>query len=169
MAIPMYGQNKAGDDIAVYGRGLVSVISHTAGTTDLTAEDSGAIVFVNDADGVVQLPPAEAGLCFKVVFGIDTTAGAKILATSGDCFFGTFNVNSTTKAKCSAQSIDHATAIATVADYDTLDFTHDSQTMGGKAGDYVELICVDSTAWMATGALVTDGNDPDAIAIINAS
>ena len=79
------------------------------------------------------------------------------------------NVNSTTKAKCSAQSIDHATAIATVADYDTLDFTHDSQTLAGKAGDSVELICIDSTAWMVTGALVTDGNDPDAIAIINAS
>ena len=169
MANPLYGQNKHDSDASVFGVGKTNVITSAAGTLDLQADDSGAIVFLNDADGVVQLPAAAAGLQFKVVFGIDTTAGAKILAQSGDCFFGTLNVNSTTKAKCSAQSIDHATAIATVADYDTLDFTHDSQTLAGKAGDSVELICIDSTAWMVTGALVTDGNDPDAIAIINAS
>ena len=77
--------------------------------------------------------------------------------------------NSTTKTKSSAQSIDHATAIGTVASYDTLDFTHDSQTLAGKAGDMIEVYCVDGDAWKVSGALVTDGNDPDSIAIINAS
>ena len=169
MANPMYGQNKFDNDANVFSVGKTNVLTTTAGTFNVNAEDSGAIIFVNDADGVVQLPAAEAGLQFKVVFGIDTTAGAKILAKSGDCFFGTLNVNSTTKAKCSAQSIDYSTATGTVASYDTLDFTHDSQTLAGKAGDFVELIAIDATAWMVSGALVTDGNDPDAIAIINAS
>ena len=105
---------------------------------------------------------------FDFVFFIDTTAGATIVAASGDCFFGTLTVNSATKTKSSAQSIDHATAIGTVTSYDNLDFVHDSQTLGGKAGDSVKLIAVDSTAWMVNGALMSDGNDPDAIAAINA-
>ena len=165
MANPMYGQNKY-DNAADDGKHKVMVVTDD---TTLTAADSGTTVFVNAAAKVITLPAAKAGLNFKVVFGIDTTAGAKISAASGDCFFGTFNVNSTTKAKCSAQSITYATATGTVASYDTLDFTHDSQTLAGKAGDCVEVICIDSIAWMASGALVTDGNDPDAIAIINAS
>ena len=139
----------------------------TAATT-LTAADAGKLIAVNAAAIEVTLPTAEAGLVFDFVFMIDTTAGATIVASSGDCFFGTVTVNSTTKTKSSAQSIDHATAIGTVASYDNLDFVHDSQTLGGKAGDSVRLIAVDDTAWLVNGALVSDGNDPDAIAAINA-
>jgi len=143
---------------------IVTTIDRT-----LTVAESGSTVMVNHAAREITLPPAQAGLNFKIGFYIDTTAGAKVLATAGDCFFGTLIVNSATKTKSSAQSIDHATAIATVANFDTLDFTHDSQTLAGKAGDMIEVYCVDGDAWKVSGALVTDGNDPDAIAIINAS
>jgi len=147
---------------------IENVIVTTVDRT-LTVAESGSTVMVNHAAREITLPAAQAGLNYKIGFYIDTTAGAKVLATAGDCFFGTLNVNSTTKAKCSAQSIDHATAIGTVASYDTLDFTHDSQTLAGKAGDMIEVVAVDGDAWMVSGALATDGNDPDAVAIINAS
>ena len=168
MANPLYGQNKADDklDLLKGGKNL-GVKTLTAATT-LTAADAGKLIAVNAAAIEVTLPTAEAGLVFDFVFMIDTTAGATIVASSGDCFFGTVTVNSTTKTKSSAQSIDHATAIGTVASYDNLDFVHDSQTLGGKAGDSVRLIAVDDTAWLVNGALVSDGNDPDAIAAINA-
>ena len=135
----------------------------------LTVAESGSTVMMNHAAKVITLPAAQAGLNFKIGFYQDTTAGAKIVATAGDCLFGTLIVNSATKTKSSAQSITHATAITTVANFDTLDFTHDSQTLAGKAGDMVEVTCVDGDAWMVSGALMTDGNDPDAIAIINAA
>ena len=168
MANPLYGQNKADDKIDRLKSGKnLGVRTLTAATT-LTSADAGKIILVNAAAIAVTLPTAEAGMVFDFVFMIDTTAGATIVASSGDCFFGTVTVNSTTKTKSSAQSIDHATAIGTVASYDNLDFVHDSQTLGGKAGDSVRLIAVDDTAWMVNGALMTDGNDPDAIAIINA-
>ncbi len=168
MANPLYGQNKADDKIDRLKSGKnLGVRTLTAATT-LTSADAGKIIVVNAAAIAVTLPTAEAGMVFDFVFMIDTTAGATIVASSGDCFFGTVTVNSTTKTKSSAQSIDHATAIGTVASYDNLDFVHDSQTLGGKAGDSVRLIAVDDTAWMVNGALVSDGNDPDAIAAINA-
>ena len=168
MANPLYGQNKADDKIDRLKSGKnLGVRTLTAATT-LTSADAGKIIVVNAAAIAVTLPTAEAGMVFDFVFMIDTTAGATIVASSGDCFFGTVTVNSTTKTKSSAQSIDHATAIGTVASYDNLDFVHDSQTLGGKAGDSVRLVAVDDTAWMVNGALVTDGNDPDSIAAINA-
>jgi hypothetical protein len=168
MANPLYGQNKADDKLDLLQNGKCLGVKTLTAATTLTAEDAGKLIAVNAAAIEVTLPTAEAGMVFDFVFMIDTTAGATIVASSGDCFFGTVTVNSTTKTKSSAQSIDHATAIGTVASYDNLDFVHDSQTLGGKAGDSVRLIAVDSTAWMVNGALVTDGNDPDAIAAINA-
>ena len=42
----------------------------------LTAAQSGATVFVNAAAKVITLPAAKAGLTFKVILGVDTTAGA---------------------------------------------------------------------------------------------
>ncbi len=167
MANPIYGQNKLDDKLDLLSNGKKDVITLTAATT-LSASDAGKLICVNAAAIAVTLPSAEAGMEFDFVFFIDTTAGATIVASSGDCFFGTLTVNSATKTKSSAQSIDHATAIGTVASYDNLDFVHDSQTLGGKAGDSVKCIAVDSTAWMVNGALMTDGNDPDAIAAINA-
>ena len=167
MANPIYGQNKLDDKLDLLSNGKKDVITLTAATT-LSASDAGKLICVNAAAIAVTLPSAEAGMEFDFVFFIDTTAGATIVASSGDCFFGTLTVNSATKTKSSAQSIDHATAIGTVTSYDNLDFVHDSQTLGGKAGDSVKCIAVDSTAWMVNGALMTDGNDPDAIAAINA-
>ena len=167
MANPIYGQNKLDDKLDLLSNGKKDVITLTAATT-LSASDAGKLICVNAAAIAVTLPSAEAGMEFDFVFFIDTTAGATIVASSGDCFFGTVTVNSLTKTKSSAQSIDHATAIATVTSYDNLDFVNDSQTLGGQAGDSVRLIAVDDTAWMVNAALVTAGNDPDAIAVINA-
>ena len=165
MANPLYGQNKA--DNAIDNSKHEVLFIHDSKT--LTAAQSGATVVVNAAAKAVTLPAAEAGLRYKDVFAVDTTDGAKINAASGDCFFGTLIVNSATKTKSSAQSISYATATGTVASYDVLDFIHDSQTLAGKAGDMVEVIAVDDKAWLVSGALMTDGNDPDAVAIINAS
>jgi hypothetical protein len=169
MANPLYGQNKADTDVSVFGRGKMNVLTSTAGTLDLSADDSGAVIFLNDADGIVQLPAAEAGLQFKVIIGIDATAGCAILAASGDCFFGQIKVLSTTDDKTEVQDIDYATATGTVASYDTLDFTSNSATLAGTSGDVVELLCVDGTAWCVNATLVTVHAEPASTAIINAS
>ena len=169
MANPLYGQNKADDrlDLLKSGKNL-GVKTLTAATT-LTADDAGKLICVNAAAIAVTLPTAVAGAVFDFVFFIDTTAGATIVASSGDCFIGTVKVSSTTADQGAVQqSVPHATAIASVGDYDNLDFVHDSNTLGGKAGDSVRLIAVDSTAWMVDANLVTDGANPGTIAAINA-
>ena len=167
MANPMYGQNKADNDVDIYGRGKVQVITHSAGTTALSADQSGAIVFVNDADGAIVLPAAEAGLTFKILVGIDST-GVKISAASGDCFFGQIHAISTTDNKCATQDIDYATAVGTVANYDVLDTDQDGTTLGGSSGNVIELTAIDGTAWLVETVLSVVGN-PSSLAVINAS
>ena len=84
MANPMYGQNKA--DSAIQDGKTHAIV--TSDDRTLTAAETGAVVLVNAAAISITLPAAKAGLNFKIVLGIETTAGADLLAASGDCFFG---------------------------------------------------------------------------------
>jgi hypothetical protein len=166
MANPLYGQNKA--DSAIQD-GKCSVIVAGDDIT-LTAAQTGSTVFMNNAAATVQLPAASAGLNFKVILGIETTAGADILAASGDAFFGIIRLFSDTADQVGVpQQISHATAIGTVANYDTMDFVADTATIGGMAGDIISMIAVDDTAWHVTADLTTTQNNPGTVAVIVAS
>ena len=158
MANPLYGQNKA--DSAIQD-GRCSVIVAGDDIT-LTAAQSGSTVFMNNAAATVQLPAASAGLNFKVILGIETTAG--------DAFFGIIRLFSDTADQVGVpQQISHATAIGTVASYDTMDFVADTATIGGMAGDIISVIAVDDTAWHVTADLTTTQNNPGTVAVIVAS
>tara|TARA_R110000744_G_scaffold369596_1_gene479866 strand:- start:12 stop:512 length:501 start_codon:yes stop_codon:yes gene_type:complete len=166
MANPMYGQNKADNEIDKVGsKAIVAVADKT-----LVASDSGATVFVNAAAISITLPAAKAGLNFKIIWGIDTTAGADILCTAGDCFFGIIRLLSDTADVVGVpQQITHATAIGTVANYDTFDVVAATASLGGMAGDSVDLVAVDDVAWHVNAVLTTSANDPTTAANIVAS
>ena len=166
MANPMYGQNKADSDIQ---DGKCSVIVAGSDVT-LTAAQTGSTVFLNNATATVQLPAAAPGLNFKVILGIETTAGCYILAKAGDAFFGIIRLFSDTADQVGVpQQVSHATAIGTVASYDTMDFVADTATIGGMAGDIISMIAVDNTAWHVTADLTTTQNNPGTVAVIVAS
>ena len=166
MANPMYGQNKA--DSAIQD-GRCSVIVAGDDIT-LTAAQTGSTVFMNNAAATVQLPAAAPGLNFKVILGIETTAGADILAKAGDAFFGIIRLFSDTADQVGVpQQISYATAVGTVASYDTMDFVADTATIGGMAGDCIEVVAVDDIAWHASCDLTTTQNNPGTVAVIVAS
>ena len=166
MANPMYGQNKADNALDKVGSEVIVAVADKT----LAASDSGATVFVNAAAISVTLPAAKAGLNFKIILGIDTTAGADILAASGDAFFGIVRLFSDTADQVGVpQQISHATAIGTVANYDTMDFVADTATIGGMAGDVIEVVAVDDTAWHVSADLTTTQNNPGTVAVIVAS
>ena len=162
----MYGQNKADNALDKVGSEVIVAVADKT----LAASDSGATVFVNAAAISVTLPAAKAGLNFKIILGIDTTAGADILAASGDAFFGIVRLFSDTADQVGVpQQISHATAIGTVANYDTMDFVADTATIGGMAGDVIEVVAVDDTAWHVSADLTTTQNNPGTVAVIVAS
>ena len=169
MGIPLYGQNKDGNVLGNVADGKIRGIKEVNASTTLSKEDAGKLIVIGTAAIEVTLPSAEAGMTFEFCLKVESTAGTTIVASSGDCFFGTVKVFSTTADQGAVmQSIDHATAIATVASYDNFDLVHDSTTLGGHAGDTFSFTAVDSTAWLCNANLVTDGANPGTIAVINA-
>jgi hypothetical protein len=67
------------------------------------------------------------------------------------------------------QQITYATAIGTVANYDTFDLVADTASLGGMAGDSLELVAVDDIAWHVNAVLTTSQNNPTTAANIVAS
>ena len=166
MANPMYGQNKADNALDKVGSEVIVAVADKT----LAASESGATGFVNAAAISITLAAAKAGLKFKVIFGIATTAGADVLAASGDCFFGIVRLGSTTADQAGVpQIITHATAIAAPGSYDTMDFVAATATIGGSAGDMVELVAVDDIAWHVNAELITSNANPGTVAVIVAS
>jgi hypothetical protein len=166
MANPLYGQNKA-DNALDYGKS--SVIVSNADRT-LTASESGSTVLVQAAAISITLPAAKAGLNFKIILGIETTAGADVLCASGDCFFGLIRLLSDTADVVGVpQQITHAVAVAAPGDYDTFDFVAATASLGGMAGDSIELVAVDAVAWHVNAVLTTSANNPTTAANIVAS
>ena len=166
MANPMYGQNKADNALDKVGSEVIVAVADKT----LAASDSGATVFVNAAAISVTLPAAKAGLKFKIILGVDTTAGADLLAASGDCFFGIVRLFSDTADQVGVpQQVSHATAIAAPGSYDTMDFVADTATIGGMAGDIIEVVAVDDIAWHVSADLTTDQANPGTVAVIIAS
>ena len=166
MANPMYGQNKADSALDKVGSEVIIAVADKT----LAASDSGATVFVNAAAISVTLPSCKAGLKYKIILGIDTTAGADLLTASGDCFFGIVRLFSDTADQVGVpQQITHATAIAAPGSYDTMDFVAATATIGGMAGDVIEVVAVDDNAWHVSADLTTTDNNPGTVAVIIAS
>ena len=140
----------------------------TAVDRTLTTTESGSLVVVDHTAKVITLPAAAAGLNYKITFKQDPEAGMTILAASGDAFYGNIKVISTTADHTAVQSIDYDTAVGTPANYDNLDFVHDTSTLGGVEGDTVSLYCVDDKAWLVDATLASDHANPGSIAVINA-
>ena len=149
MANPLYGQNKTDADMDLYGRGKQNIIITTAAHT-LSADDSGATVLHNVAAASLTLPPCAAGLNFKVILGIESTAGCNILTSAAtESFFGTIPLNSDVVDVGFGvpQQITYATSIAAPDSYDAMKFVAATATIGGVAGEVIHLTCVSSVAW----------------------
>ena len=166
MANPLYGQNKA-DDALDHGKSSV-IISNAAKT--LLASESGSLVLHNSAATALTLPAAKQGLNFKIVLGIESTAGCNILTASAvDCFFGTIPLGcvDTDDQVGQAQQLTYATAIATPASYDAMKFVAATATIGGVAGECISVYAVSDVAWFVDiPGHMTSANDPDQCALI---
>lgn len=129
MGIPLYGQNKDGDNLEYASSGTVKVKTVAAGLhTKLSADDSGSVVIVAANSTEVTLPDAAVGLNFKFIFGAHATAICKIITAAADDFVGSLNANT----GAGDIAVDGDVSINTGS--------------GTLAGDYVSVVC-DGTDW----------------------
>ena len=156
MANPMYGQNKADNDMDVFGRGKANVILSGGGTKVLTNEDSGAYcIFDTAGASVFQLPDPDLGVKFTFITTILATSDHVIQSSTNDHgFLGGIIGASTTEAK----AIAHGAATDGNNDFITLD----GATLGGAPGTRVEVVAIldDSAAkcWAVSGQIAAVGS-----------
>ena len=134
-----------------------------AGTANytLTAAESGSVVFLNDADGVITLPTCAAGLNYMVVLGLASTAGAGVNAGAGDCFYGSIHVQGATD-DASAMQVE----LITTTSKDQLKFRHaGAATLAGGPGDVIHITGINATSWHVDAQLTTTAT-PSGIAVI---
>ena len=135
MANPMYGQNKADDDIDLYGRGLCNVISIAAGVHhQLSADDSGSLVVLAANSTEATLPAAAAGINFKFIFSAHDTAACRVNTAAADDFVGSLNANTGAGDIAADGDVSIDTGSSTVA------------------GDYVSVVC-DGTDWFIVDSM----------------
>ncbi len=126
-----------------------------AGTTTLTAADSGTTVIFNAAGATnVVLPAPVTGMKFHFITAVTATADHAINAATNDHgFLGGVSIHS------SAAGNSDSFAAATDGNNDFI--TMNGSTTGGHAGSYITLIATSSTSaakvWAVTGMLLGSG------------
>jgi len=153
MAMPMYGQNKAGDDINIFGRGKVNVIANGGTAKVLSADDSGAVCLFDTAGASsFQLPAPVAGLEFTFVNTITCTADHVIKTNTLDTdgFLGGVGSTNTTIAS-------GGDAFNADADGSNDHITLDGSTTGGLAGTRIHVVAIDTENWAVDGLVISTG------------
>ena len=126
------------------------LISWTEAKT-LTAGDSGAWIYANDATaGVLTLPSVSAGLTYEIFIQKAQTGDTHILAQAGEFFEGALLMSD---ADTTTENM--ALWIANTAEDDAINL--DSDAKGRLAGGYIKLVS-DGTKWHATGVLNGTGS-----------
>lgn len=132
-----------------------TVIRHTTGATrTLTAAQSGAVIYLDKADGVViTMPATSVGLAYRFIVLTSVTSNAYKLssATQGTEFFdGTVN---------SAQDAAAASAVFT-GDGSTHDnVSMNGTTTGGLVGTEIYVVCTAANKWTVSGTVRASGTE----------
>jgi len=147
-----------------YKTPIVTAINRT-----MLAAESGSTVIVNHAAKVITLPTValglQAGMWFDVVPAIDPEAGFTVVAAEG--MYGHLEVQSLTEANNITQQVLRSAAIAAPGDTDNFDLVHDTNSLGGVAGQRYHFE-FDGTVWNASNQITCDHANPAATAILNA-
>ena len=101
MANPLYGSNKADNDMDIYGRGKVAVETITANKV-ISAEESGTHFLIGTDALTVTLPATAAGLCYTFInSGADGNNIITISPNAADKIMGSIS-NAAADSVCSA-------------------------------------------------------------------
>ena len=153
MANPMYGQNKADNDINIFGRGKVNVIANGGLDKVLSADDSGAVcLFDTVGASSFALPAPVAGLEFTFINTITCTSDhvIKTNTLNTDGFLGGVGSTNTTIAS-------GGDAFSADADGSNDHITLNGTTTGGLAGTRIHVVAIDNENWAVDGLVISTG------------
>ena len=175
MAIPLYGQNKAGgilnNTIKNSGYREITVVTAADDSHTLTAADGG-IIFISAAlasGAVIKLPEATSenvGLAYNIVFGGAMAAAASIeLPNAKDSVFAgvLFQERCGTGAGVTdsgSQVVNRTSLVCAVSDGEkALELDENDETFGGGVGTDLTFKYVAENVVFVTGTLMTNVAD----------
>ena len=124
------------------------VVDGSGATRTLTAEQSGALVLLDRAAGIVVTLPAPAvGLTFEFLATVSRTSNSyKVITDAATTFIvGAVMIGDTTVAQSGDMfTADGSTIVA---------LTSDGDTKGGLVGTRFSMTCISSTKWAIHGVL----------------
>tara|TARA_R100000315_G_C5224948_1_gene136190 strand:+ start:257 stop:757 length:501 start_codon:yes stop_codon:yes gene_type:complete len=139
----------------------VARITQVTAATTLTAADSGTTVYwTHSSAHDVTLPSATVGLNFKFVLVAGAGAAHNIVSQSSDKIYGKVVVT-----KAAASDKNATQVVLKGAAVDKVKLHKSTTSLGGDAGDTIELVCIDAGYWTCTASLVSTGN-PGSTAVL---
>ena len=134
-------------------------INQTA--TTLTVAQSGITVFwTHGATHNITLPAAKSGMNFKIILTVGSAHAQNIAAASGDGFYGKVYV---VKSGASDKNATQTVVKASATDY--IKLHNGTTTLGGNAGDVIDLVCLTDGFWVVDARLSSTGN-PGSTAVL---
>ena len=122
--------------------------------TTLTESQSGATVFwTHGSTHNLTLPPATPGMNFKIILTVGSAHTQNIVDAAGDSgFYGKATVTKSAAAPFSStQNVVKGSAKALVK------LHTGTTTLGGNAGDVIELVCLEAGYWLVEARLSCTG------------
>lgn len=136
-----------------------AVISGLGATRTLLASESGALVLLDKADGIVlTLPAASVGLTFELQVLTTLTSNAYKIITSAGTIFLTGGYIS-----CDTDTTN-AVAIFTGNGSTHVSISSNGSTTGGLIGTRLKLTCISATLWLVEGIMMGSGSVATAFA-----
>jgi len=137
---------------------------------ELLASENGATVFWSkDSGHHITMPPAAAGLYYRIVVLVGSSNKHKIIAASGDTFYGKVTVvGSGADNDVAVQTVTKAASQANptaIGNHDNMKIDQDDNNTGGEAGSVINLWAVDDSGWLVDAHLSTSGT-PGSISTI---
>ena len=129
--------------------------------TTLTESQSGDTIFwTHGSTHNITLPSATPGMNFKIILTVGSAHAQNIAAASGDGFYGKVYV---VKSGASDKNATQTVVKASATDY--IKLHNGTTTLGGNAGDVIDLVCLTDGFWVVDARLSSTGN-PGSTAVL---
>jgi hypothetical protein len=138
-------------DSTVYGKR--NVISGSGATVALTSSQSGSLMLLDKADGIViTLPSASAGITFDFAVSVTCTSNSyKIITAAGTELMVGRVIN------CDTDTSDTVAIWKSLVGTSNISVNLNGTTKGGIKGDRITVTCLNSTTWLVEG--ITNGTN----------
>ena len=138
-----------------------SVLAVSAATS-LGDSDCGRLIAVTAGNYNINLPAAKQGRTVKFLIAASSTDAMTITVIGADHIMGRVTLTSDTADKTGAAQIVGDISGELVK----LNIDSDSATLGGSAGDVIDLYCPTDGTWVVNADLTTASNTPGTVAVM---